>query len=304
MAERNIKPFKTVDELLGILESRGLIIDDRNEATGFLLRNNYYAVVNGYKEFFLDPNRCNETVEVYRQGTHFRHLMSLYSFDRLLRFSMMGRLATAEAALKTATVHAFCDRNRGAEDYLDPSLYCSESQYRHKNYERNLKKLLTILKDAKDGKGERRPYIEHYRIEYGEVPLWVLANALTFGNMSHFYGLQKTGVQNKACKVIWTTNGGRRIEPKRMEGIYSNLASFRNICAHGGRLFCARTGARGDKDFKDMLVDLCMVSTPDERQDCIRTVERLTRELDRIRGMEGITRREMGFEGVDLNSLL
>ena len=58
------KPFKTIEEQIAILESRGLIIDSRETARRFLTRNNYYSLVNGYKEFFLDANKTNRDVEV------------------------------------------------------------------------------------------------------------------------------------------------------------------------------------------------------------------------------------------------
>lgn len=38
------KEFKTVDEQLEILRSRGLAIDDTEKAKDFLLLNNYYRV--------------------------------------------------------------------------------------------------------------------------------------------------------------------------------------------------------------------------------------------------------------------
>ena len=41
------KDFKTIDEQLEILRSRGLIIDDENIAKDFLLYNNYYRI-SGY----------------------------------------------------------------------------------------------------------------------------------------------------------------------------------------------------------------------------------------------------------------
>lgn len=41
------KDFKTIDEQIEILRSRGLTIEDEAEAKDFLLRNNYYRV-SGY----------------------------------------------------------------------------------------------------------------------------------------------------------------------------------------------------------------------------------------------------------------
>lgn len=43
------KPFKTVEEQIKILQSRGLIITNAEDAKAKLLNNNYYTVINGYK---------------------------------------------------------------------------------------------------------------------------------------------------------------------------------------------------------------------------------------------------------------
>ncbi|MCH4082688.1 MAG: hypothetical protein LKE92_11325 [Atopobiaceae bacterium] len=59
MSRENPKPFKTIDEQVEILRSRGLGISDQNRAAAFLLRENYHAVVNGYKDAFLDLEASN-----------------------------------------------------------------------------------------------------------------------------------------------------------------------------------------------------------------------------------------------------
>ena len=41
------KAFKTIDEQLDLLRSRGLTIDDESKAKQFLLYNNYYRII-GY----------------------------------------------------------------------------------------------------------------------------------------------------------------------------------------------------------------------------------------------------------------
>lgn len=289
------KPFKSIEQQLDILERRGLIIDDRDFAGDFLLRNNYYSLINGYKEFFLDKDRCNKTVEVFIEGTHFYHLTTLYSFDMALRFSLMHHLTSAEKALTTATVHAFCSKYRGPDDYLDPACYCPKTFYHGKNYTKSLIRLLSILQNAHDGIGEKRPYIEHYRKNYGHVPLWVLSNALTFGNMSRFYDLQNISVQNETCRLLCQTTGEESIKVRRLRLIYATLTQFRNICAHGGRLFCARAGTRGDRSFADMLEDLAIVSAPYEKDSIARSVETCLSTLNGIAALRKIVEKKMGL---------
>ena len=47
------KDFKTIEEQIEILKARGIIINDER-AKQILTENNYYYLINGYKDFFVD----------------------------------------------------------------------------------------------------------------------------------------------------------------------------------------------------------------------------------------------------------
>ena len=47
----------------------------------------------------------------------------------------------------------------------------------------------------------------HYREKYGAVPIWVLVNDLTFGNLEHFFNLMKPSEKAAVCKTISTSTG-------------------------------------------------------------------------------------------------
>ena len=72
------KPFKTFSEQVNILNGR--MKTDKNTIY-YLMRNNYYSIINFYK----DPFVINRRKEIYRDGTHFNDIKSLYEFDRDLR---------------------------------------------------------------------------------------------------------------------------------------------------------------------------------------------------------------------------
>ena len=91
-----------------------------------LLRENYYSIINGYKDPFLDKDAMKSSADdVYMEGTRFERLYSLFEFDRELRQITFSYLIQAEAALKTATVYAFCESHRACSDYLNRSSFCS-----------------------------------------------------------------------------------------------------------------------------------------------------------------------------------
>lgn len=79
-----MKDFKTIDQLVRLLESRGVITDEWTPLA--IERESYYAIVNGYKEPFLDKKAMASTHEdVYLPGTRFEWIYCLFMFDRELR---------------------------------------------------------------------------------------------------------------------------------------------------------------------------------------------------------------------------
>ncbi len=71
------KDFKTIDEQLEILRSRGLIIDDENIAKDFLLYNNYYRI-SGYSLTLRKNN-------IFSKSASFQNIIDIYNFDHELR---------------------------------------------------------------------------------------------------------------------------------------------------------------------------------------------------------------------------
>ena len=69
------KPFKSIDEQIAILESRGLECD--NDTRLVLEREGYYPVVNGYKDLFLGQWE-DSGQEVFVKGTKFSDIYRLF----------------------------------------------------------------------------------------------------------------------------------------------------------------------------------------------------------------------------------
>lgn len=275
------KEFKTFAQLIELLESRGVATDA--STTDCLRRESYYAVINGYKAPFLDKNAAqSSSSDVYREGTSFKNIYDLFLFDRELRQLTFSYLARAEAVLKNAVVYSFCDQYRAADAYLNRANYVDPNDMlvpkafrgdKRKQHSKRLADLIKILNDKVTDEQRMRPFVKHYLNKYGAVPLWVLQNDLTFGNISHFYQLQKRGVQNAACKLVsQTSNRKQRLEPITLLRVIQVLSGFRNICAHDERLYCAVVrGAR----FSDMYSLLCRVLPDDETKAMLDELGRL-----------------------------
>ena len=76
-----MKKFKTYDEQIELLKTRGLKIDDENFALNKLQEDNYYNIINGYKDLFLDEENSN----IFKNNVTFEEIYSLFEFDRNIK---------------------------------------------------------------------------------------------------------------------------------------------------------------------------------------------------------------------------
>lgn len=261
------KPFKTVEEQIEILKRRGIVFSNERHAAAFLLRENYYAVVNGYKDAFLDKQASNLAGEdKYPQGLPFEALMFAYLFDRVLRRLTISVLLEAETNVKTAIAYSFCEIHAGSEDYLDPSCYCKRDEYgRPDRYTKDIIRLLSTLQSIRDNK-QHKPYIKHYIDCHRHLPLWVASKCMTFGNLSSFFDLQQQRVKTKTCVVLARSLGKDVVRQRELAYSLHTLPEFRNICAHDERLYCAKVGKNSDKGFPELLRALKTVVTDQSYQ--------------------------------------
>lgn len=307
------KDFKTVDELITVMESRNLKTDSKTKQA--LMRESYYAIINGYKRPFLDVNAMESNDEdSFIEGTRFEWIYTLFLFDRELRNVTFKYLAQAEAIMKTSVVYAFCESNQAHDSYLQRSSYVDAKNMlfpkgfrgnKAKAYSNDMSNLMRILNGKLADSPARKPFITHYVNKYGSVPLWVLSNDLTFGNMAHFYQLQKRSVQNRACKLIIEAAGkdgaGFRLYPQELLHSFSVLSDFRNLCAHDERLYCSKVGRSGDIDYSCMAVELSRILPDIEYRSFLSEVFGLFNKFGNrlhVVTFESLLK-DMGFEIVD-----
>lgn len=238
------------------------------------MREGYYAVINGYKTPYLDRDASkNANDDRYLAGTTFDDIYSLFEFDRSLRFLTFHNLIRAEATSKTAIAYTFADAHRDNDAYLLQDSYCSESEFKSylpkgKSFADEVSGLIAIMKRTRDKSDSE--FISHYRDRYGSVPIWVLCNALTFGNVQHFFNLMKPADKIAVCKMITHSTGrtGNKtlgyFDVDEAKISLEALVKFRNICAHDERLYCASVGGRKSIGYGKMVWMLERFLTEDE----------------------------------------
>lgn len=227
------------------------------------MREGYYSIANGYKDPFLYTGKSREAGEDrYLEGISFSDLYTLFTFDRELRSLTFRYLILAEAKIKTAVAYTFSNAHRASEAYLLQSNYCNEIEFARAgkngaNFAQEIASLTSIL--GRRTSKSKSDFIVHYRNTYGAVPIWVLVNDLTFGNIEHFFNLMKPKDKSAVCKMIVDSTG--RTGSRKL-GFFSVddarvsievLVKFRNVCVHDERLYCAKVGGRKNVNYIRMV---------------------------------------------------
>lgn len=98
------KEYKTINERIGILQSRGLLFKNINKAKEILLEHPYFDIINANEKLFCKPNTSSKE---YFSHIFFEDLYGVYSFNNELSKLTMNSLLSAESKLKKFTSISF-----------------------------------------------------------------------------------------------------------------------------------------------------------------------------------------------------
>ena len=226
------KSYKSYRQQLNILRARGMNIGKGSQGSRvirILEHENYYNVVNGYKELFLAAKATPTTDEVYKAGTTFDEVYALYNFDRELRNIYLKYLLKIENTLKTVIAHEFSAKY-GHDNYLKIENFDNSSE---KKISSAVKLIGDIQQEIARQMSKHHQVVTHYMTEHGYIPLWVLVNVLTFGKIENFYKNMKPADKTTVAKQF-------NLHPEELAKFMHMLALARNKCAHDERFFDIR----------------------------------------------------------------
>ena len=246
--EEIAKPWKSYEEQLDLLISRGLAVTDRSKALDYLQRIGYYRLSGYWYPFrersgpfmFLDqrglkPVKKQRKVVIlaldqFRPGARFEDAVKLYVFDKKLRLLAMDALERIEIALRVDISHSLGE--------IDPVAYLRPELFHH-----------SFSRDLNNGKGVTRhhewlgrharlineskeEFVRHNKARYG-LPLiiWVACEVWDFGTMSRLYAGMREEEQDAISAKYGVHNG------RTFASWLRSLNYLRNVCAHHSRLW-------------------------------------------------------------------
>lgn len=220
-----IKTFKTIDEQIEILKSKGLEIDDIDYAKNILLRENYFFI-SGYRHLFLKSPKDR----MFIPGTDFKELYALFNFDRQIRNIFFKNILIVENNAKSIFSYQLSKKYGIREkDYLNPANFDRSS-----DKSRQVNDLLKKIKRQIRVNGGQHSATMHYMTNYGYVPFWVVVKVLSFGLISELFTVMKKEDQKDIAEVYGISINSLLV-------YLPILANFRNLCAHEDIMYDHRT---------------------------------------------------------------
>jgi len=221
------KIFLTLEEQIGFLESKkNLVIDNYDSAVSTLKHIGYFSLINGYKTPFKNP-----TTKKFKDNTSFSDILALYRLDEELRELFLKYILQIECHIRSLLSYYFSDKHGEQQaHYLDKSNYTITD----KRSSNEVLRLISMLDDLAN-RNQEYSYINHYRIKYRNVPIWVLVNGITLGTLSKFYSLTTSDIKVKVSKCF------EKVNEKQLEQYLRVITKFRNVCAHNERLYSYKT---------------------------------------------------------------
>lgn len=212
-----MKEYKTNEDLIRYLSSKGVTISDKADALQKIERYTYYSIVNTYKSIFKDKNGK------YIDNVTFDEIYALFEFDKELKNTILKYCLEIETVIKSIMANQI-SRVYGVKEYLKIT-----------NWDNNIsddikENLFNKINNEIEKDYNTHTAVTHYIDKYGFVPPFVLVKILTFGVASSYYGLLKQSDRQAIAKYF-------KISDKLLKQILKNLTTIRNVAAHSDRLY-------------------------------------------------------------------
>lgn len=220
------KPALSIADHIQKLKDRSLIITDEVSAS-FCLSNISYFRLSAYTRPFYEPDRVDH---LFKRGTRFEDVLSLYTFDRELRLLLLDAIERIEVSLRAQMTNTL-GRRYGPHGYLDSKLF--DTRY---DYSWLLEKL------ADDSKRrEAETFLKHYRNKYIQAPeqppIWMAVELLTFKEVSTLFSNLKNPIDTQQIESHF------QFKYTLLKSWFRSLSDLRNLCAHHARVWNREFGS-------------------------------------------------------------
>ena len=237
------KPHKSYSELVSLLESRGMIIPDKQRAERKLSQIGYYRlsgfwhpcrkIAKGSDGKGLKHFATHRFIrrDQFQDQTNIDEIIQLYIFDKKLRLLMLDAIERIEIFIRTITAHEM--------GYHDPLAH-QNPQFINPKFQktwtgrnkgpRNLWNEWTI-RQSELIQRSREDCIQWYLTTQKQIPIWVAVEAWDMGTLSKYFELLNGKYQRRICSRLGGPN------EKELRNWLREINTLRNRCAHHTRIW-------------------------------------------------------------------
>ena len=239
-----MKEYKNSNELLDYITSKGISVNNKEDALYKIKTYSYYSIINTYKDVFKNTN--NE----YKKNVSFDEIYALFEFDKNLRSIFLKYSLEIEMILKSLLAETISSRY-GIKDYL------IKENFDDMVNKATITESINVIEEEINKQNGKHEAVTHYIDEYGFVPPFVLTKILTLGELSRLYAMLKQSDRQSISKNF-------KLSDKVLKQIIINMTMIRNICAHNDRLFSFHSKFRIsfkyiEKNYNEKSVNIYMI---------------------------------------------
>lgn len=212
------KPYSSPEQIVQILKSRGMLINDEHRVENYLMNIGYHRLSAYIYPFYKSP----KSELVLKEGTTFEQVLTLYRFDKKLRILLFNEIEKIEVAIRSVLANIGCQELNDRYWITKPEYFANADKFN-----------LTLAIIEKELASSKEDYIESFRQSFIEdyPPAWMITEVLSFGNLNYIYS---NIANNKLMKRIADYFG---LKPQVFTSWLTVLANLRNMCCHHARVW-------------------------------------------------------------------
>lgn len=212
------KTYTSPSDLVRLLQSRGMVIEDTDKAQNYLQHIGYYRL-SAYMYPFL---QAPKSLHRYKPDASFQKVMMLYRFDKKFRLLIFNEIEKIEVAVRSAIVNVGCEISGNP-------FWMTDSQ----NFVNQTKHTQTMRLIDDELRRSREDFIVHFNQTYSDnyPPAWIVSEILPFGMMTNIY----SNIKNMRIKKRVAQKFGLQVAP--FESWLTIVTLTRNSCCHHARVW-------------------------------------------------------------------
>ena len=216
------KPALNINQQLELLIKQGLIVKNPERALHYLRFIGHHRLSGYFRTFQIQ----NTPEHIFKKGTTFDSIISVYIFDRKLRLLVMDAVERIEVAVRT-TISSTMGEKYGPHWYLEQMLF--KSKFNHKDLIKTIERETGFNNRRKQNKSCSN-YFKNYSKPH-LPPAWVVAEALSIGAWSNIFSNLRSRKDRRQISDQYY------LHYDIMSSWLHSFTYLRNLCAHHSRIW-------------------------------------------------------------------